>query len=91
MGPVLAAPVDQADGAVVGSLNAIPMGQWFGGDSALPMGGIATVVVRPEWRGRGLGQGRSGRREGNYRYSLQESAAHFRIPSNRLGGTGASW
>lgn len=44
-----------ADGLVVGSLNAIPMGQWFGGADALPMGGIATVVVRPEWRGRGVG------------------------------------
>jgi predicted acetyltransferase len=38
---------------VVGSLNVIPMGQWFGGRS-VPMGGVATVVVRPEHRGEGI-------------------------------------
>ena len=34
---------------VVGSLNVLGLGQWFGGRS-LPMGGVATVVVRPEHR-----------------------------------------
>jgi predicted acetyltransferase len=38
---------------VVGSLNVIPLGQWFGGRS-VPMGGVATVVVRPEHRGEGI-------------------------------------
>ncbi len=39
---------------VVGSLNVIGFGQWFGG-RAVPMGGVATVVVRPEHRGEGIG------------------------------------
>ena len=39
---------------VVGALNVIGMGQWFGGRS-VPMGGLATVVVRPEHRGEGIG------------------------------------
>jgi predicted acetyltransferase len=38
---------------VVGSLNVIPLGQWYGGRS-VPMGGVATVVVRPEHRGEGI-------------------------------------
>jgi predicted acetyltransferase len=38
---------------VVGALNIIGMGQWFGGRS-VPMGAIATVVVRPEHRGEGV-------------------------------------
>jgi predicted acetyltransferase len=38
---------------VIGSLNVIGIGQWFGG-RALPMGGVATVVVRPEHRGEGI-------------------------------------
>ncbi len=38
---------------VVGSLRVLPMGQWFGGRS-VPMGGIASVVVRPEHRGEGI-------------------------------------
>lgn len=38
---------------VVGSMNVIDFGQWFGGRS-LPMGGVATVVVRPEHRGQGV-------------------------------------
>jgi predicted acetyltransferase len=38
---------------VVGSLSIIEMGQWFGGRS-VPMGGVATVVVRPEHRGQGI-------------------------------------
>jgi predicted acetyltransferase len=38
---------------VVGAMNAIGFGQWFGGRS-VPMGGIATVVVRPEHRGEGI-------------------------------------
>lgn len=38
---------------VVGALNILDFGQWFGGRS-VPMGGIATVVVRPEHRGRGV-------------------------------------
>src|SRR3954466_14064376 len=37
----------------VGSLNVIPLGQWYGGRS-VPMGGVATVVVRPEHRGEGI-------------------------------------
>jgi predicted acetyltransferase len=40
-------------GEVVGALNIIGLGQWFGGRS-IPMGGIATVVVRPEHRGQGV-------------------------------------
>ena len=39
---------------VVGALNIIDLGQWFGGRS-VPMGGVATVVVRPEHRGEGVG------------------------------------
>ena len=38
---------------VVGSVNVLGLGQWFGG-RALPMGGLATVVVRPEHRGEGI-------------------------------------
>lgn len=38
---------------VVGSLNVLGLGQWFGG-RALPMGGVATVVVLPEHRGEGV-------------------------------------
>jgi len=38
---------------VVGSLNVLGLGQWFGG-RPVPMGGVATVVVLPEHRGEGL-------------------------------------
>lgn len=38
---------------VVGALNVIGFGQWFGGRS-VPMGGVATVVVLPEHRGEGV-------------------------------------
>src|SRR5262245_45038439 len=38
---------------VVGSLTVLQFGQWFGGRS-VPMGGLATVVVRPEHRGEGI-------------------------------------
>jgi predicted acetyltransferase len=38
---------------VVGALNVIGFGQWFGSRS-VPMGGVATVVVRPEHRGEGI-------------------------------------
>jgi predicted acetyltransferase len=38
---------------VVGALNVLELGQWFGG-RAIPMGGVATVVVRPEHRGEGI-------------------------------------
>jgi predicted acetyltransferase len=38
---------------VVGSVNVLALGQWFGG-RAVPMGGLATVVVRPEHRGEGI-------------------------------------
>jgi predicted acetyltransferase len=38
---------------VVGALNVLGFGQWFGGRS-VPMGGVATVVVRPEHRGEGV-------------------------------------
>jgi predicted acetyltransferase len=41
------------DGQVVGSLRVLDMGQWFSGRS-VPMGGIASVVVRPEHRGEGI-------------------------------------
>jgi predicted acetyltransferase len=40
-------------GRMVGALRAIPFGQWFGG-RCLPMGGLASVVVAPEARGRGV-------------------------------------
>ena len=46
---------------VVGSLNVLELGQWFGG-RAIPMGGVATVVVRPEHRGEGIAAGCSRRR-----------------------------
>ncbi|MGZ6993891.1 MAG: GNAT family N-acetyltransferase [Acidimicrobiia bacterium] len=38
---------------VVGNLNAMGLGQWFGG-RGIPMGAVATVVVRPEHRGEGI-------------------------------------
>ena len=38
---------------VVGSLNVLGLGQWFGG-RPVPMGGVATVVVLPEHRGEGI-------------------------------------
>ncbi|MDQ1534084.1 MAG: hypothetical protein QOF28_1845 [Actinomycetota bacterium] len=41
------------DGRLVGMLNVLELGQWFGG-RALPMGGVASVVVAPEERGRGV-------------------------------------
>jgi predicted acetyltransferase len=41
------------DGRLVGMLNVLALGQWFGG-RALPMGGVASVVVAPEERGRGI-------------------------------------
>lgn len=40
-------------GRVVGSLTALEAGQWLGGRS-VPLGALATVVVRPELRGRGV-------------------------------------
>jgi predicted acetyltransferase len=42
-----------ADGAAVGCLLLIPMGQFFGGRS-IPLTGIAAVGVAPEARGRGV-------------------------------------
>jgi predicted acetyltransferase len=41
------------DGRLVGMLNVLAFAQWFGG-RALPMGGIASVVVAPEERGLGI-------------------------------------
>jgi predicted acetyltransferase len=38
--------------ALVGGLEIIPMGQWFGGRS-VPTAGIASVAVAPHFRGRG--------------------------------------
>jgi predicted acetyltransferase len=38
---------------LVGMLNVLAFDQWFGG-RAVPMGGVASVVVVPEARGRGL-------------------------------------
>lgn len=42
------------DGRVVGSLTVLEAGQWLGGRS-VPLGALATVVVPPELRGRGIG------------------------------------
>jgi predicted acetyltransferase len=41
------------DGRLVGMLNVLAFEQWFGG-RAVPMGGVASVVVAPEERGRGI-------------------------------------
>jgi predicted acetyltransferase len=41
------------DGRLVGMLNVLALGQWFGG-RAVPMGGVASVVVAPEERGLGV-------------------------------------
>jgi predicted acetyltransferase len=41
------------DGRLVGMLNVLAFGQWFGGRE-VPMGGVASVVVAPEERGRGI-------------------------------------
>jgi predicted acetyltransferase len=41
------------DGRLVGMLNLLAFGQWFGG-RAVPMGGVASVVVAPEERGLGI-------------------------------------
>ncbi len=41
------------DGRLVGMLNVLAFAQWFGG-RAVPMGGVASVVVAPEERGRGI-------------------------------------
>lgn len=40
-------------GRLVGMLNVLAFAQWFGG-RPLPMGGVASVVVAPEERGRGI-------------------------------------
>jgi predicted acetyltransferase len=40
-------------GRLVGMLNVLALGQWFGGRT-VPMGGVASVVVAPEERGRGI-------------------------------------
>lgn len=40
-------------GRLVGMLNVLAFGQWFGA-RALPMGGVASVVVAPEERGLGI-------------------------------------
>jgi len=45
--------VDAPGVGIVGALRVLPMGQYLGG-RRVPMGGVATVVVRPEWRGRGV-------------------------------------
>jgi predicted acetyltransferase len=41
------------DGRLVGMLNVLGLGQWFGA-RAVPMGGVASVVVAPEERGLGI-------------------------------------
>jgi predicted acetyltransferase len=41
--------------SLLGGLMVIPMGQWFGG-RAVPMTGLAGVVVSPRARGRGVGK-----------------------------------
>jgi predicted acetyltransferase len=41
------------DGRLVGMLNVLGFGQWFG-SRAVPMGGVASVVVAPEVRGLGI-------------------------------------
>jgi predicted acetyltransferase len=41
------------DGRLVGMLNVLAFEQWFGG-RAVPMGGVASVVVAPEERGLGI-------------------------------------
>ncbi|MCZ7525709.1 MAG: GNAT family N-acetyltransferase [Acidimicrobiia bacterium] len=40
-------------GGLAGALEVLELGQWFGGRS-IPMGGVASVAVAPEWRGQGL-------------------------------------
>ena len=47
---VLAAEID---GRLVGTTSVWPLAQYFGG-RAVPMGGVGSVVVVPEWRGRGI-------------------------------------
>jgi predicted acetyltransferase len=42
-----------ADGEIVGALRVLPFAQWFGGRS-VPCAGLASVVVRPEHRGKGV-------------------------------------
>ena len=44
--------VAQVAGRMVGGLGILPLGQWYGG-ARVPLGGITTVGVAPEWRGRG--------------------------------------
>lgn len=44
---------DAGRDGVVGGLRLWPAGQYLGG-RRVPMGGVATVAVRPEWRGRGV-------------------------------------
>ena len=39
--------------AILGGLSLLPMGQWFG-DRCVPMVGIASVCVAPEYRGQGI-------------------------------------
>ena len=42
-----------SDGELVGTTEVMPGGQYFGGRS-VPMGGVASVAVRPDQRGRGI-------------------------------------
>lgn len=44
--------VVRAAGQPVGGLAILPMGQWFGGER-VPMAGIGSLGIAPEWRGRG--------------------------------------
>jgi predicted acetyltransferase len=44
--------VVRAAGRPIGGLAILPTGQWFGGQR-VPMAGIGSVGVAPEWRGRG--------------------------------------
>ena len=79
---------------VVGSLNVIPLGQWFGGRS-VPMGGVATVVVRPEHRGEGIAarllgaRARADARRGDRRQH-PAPGDDARVPRGRAGRSAAT-
>src|SRR5882724_12568669 len=45
--------VAHRNGRLVGMLNVLAFAQWFGA-RAVPMGGVASVVVAPEERGHGI-------------------------------------
>ena len=45
--------VARLDGQLAACLTVLPFGQWFGG-RRVPTGGVASVAVAPELRGRGV-------------------------------------